>query len=495
MIAISTALSCRNCGAAVASGSRFCERCGSRVAVDLMCIHCGIALELNARFCGRCGGKCFRTSDENTATELLLAGIGLALQQAAPQMVVDVCECCLRKNPPGDQAALAAVLAMHAYAKLGRFAEARENVIKARQFYAGHLGLTPEQRERYVAQPYLIDDLRPAGDRDLEDNPWLWPILGHGESPLLPDSYNGETEAARERQALEAWVQFVSNRRQGFIGVFGFLLLATAQYSSAVRYLEKLLLIARRYEHLEPCRPELLWPRVLLGDCYQKIGTIEKATRMWRRAASVRSCVVAEPDDFTQCILPWIQKAESRLQAGGENLPAPEMTRRATEHFRQAMSYLLAAEQFEVKGEDLTDRVRRAGSRYVELVQRALSEVREAEALDAFAWAKAPTPTEYWCRYEWVKALAMQKSAIWQMSNDRLALAIASLKEANELWPTLSFLAVMGGLQAACGLTADAGHTYQTCIDRADELTAMESSEDSEQILREVHEALNSLPN
>jgi hypothetical protein len=81
------------------------------------------------------------------------------------------------------------------------------------------------------------------------------------------------------------------------------------------------------------------------------------------------------------------------------------------------------------------------------------------------------------------------------MSNDRLVLAIASLKEANELWPTLSFFAVMGGLQSACGLMADARQTYQTCIDRADELTAVEASYDSEQVLIEVRDAMNALPN
>jgi tetratricopeptide (TPR) repeat protein len=496
MRATGTALSCRSCGAAVSQGSRFCERCGTRLAVDLICMQCGTAIEPDARFCSRCGAKCFRPSEDNTAEELLLAATGLSLQQAAPQMILEACESCFRKNPSADHAAIAAVLATHANAKLGRFADAKEHVIKSRQFYATHLKLTPEQRERYVAEPYLIDDLLPAGDRDLENNPWLWPILGHAESPLLPDAYNGETEVARQRQALEAWVEFVANRRQGFIGILGLLSLTTTQYSSAARHLEKLLLIKRPYEQLDPCRPELLWPRVLLGDCYRETGVIDKAKRMWQRAASFRVCFAAEHGGFAQSVSHWIKKAESRLLEDGETLPAPEMTRRATGHLRQAMSYLLAAEQFETRGEDLTDRVRRAGSRYAELLQRALAELRETESLDMFAWAEVPIgDSERWCRYEWVKALALQKNAIWQWSNDRLALAVASLKEANELWPTLSFLAVMGGLQSACGLTADARQTYQTCIDRADELAAVESSEDSEQTLREVHEALRTLPN
>jgi hypothetical protein len=83
-------------------------------------------------------------------------------------------------------------------------------------------------------------------------------------------------------------------------------------------------------------------------------------------------------------------------------------------------------------------------------VQRPLSEIKAAESLDLFAWAKVPAPAEHWCRYEWVKALALQKIAIWQMSNERLALAIASLNEANDLWPTLSF-AVMGACSPHAG--------------------------------------------
>jgi len=494
MGATGTALSCRSCGAAVSQGSRFCEHCGTRLTVDLVCVHCGAVLEADARFCGRCGAKCLRPSENNTAAELLLAATGLSLQQAFPQMILDACQFCFQKSPSADQAAVAAVLAMHANARLGRFSEARQYVIKARQFYAAHLKLTPEQKEKYVAEPYLIDDLRSAGDRDLEDNPWLWPILGHAESPLLPDSYNGETEAARQKQALQSWVEFVANRRTGFIGILGFSSFATGQFSSAARHLEKLLLIGRRYEHLEPCRQELVWPRVLVGDCYREAGAIDKAKRIWRRAASIRVCFATEHDDFTRCVLPWIEKAESRLLDLGETLPASEVTLRAAEHLRQAMSHLLAAEQFETKGEDLTDRVRRAGSRYSELLQRALTELRQVESLDMFAWTKAPIgDSERWCRYEWARAVALQKSAIWQMSNDRLALAVASLKEANELWPTLSFFAVMGGLQSACGLTADARQTYQACIDRVDELTAVESSEDSDQTLKEVHEALKSL--
>jgi hypothetical protein len=52
---------------------------------------------------------------------------------------------------------------------------------------------------------------------------------------------------------------------------------------------------------------------------------------------------------------------------------------------------------------------------------------------------------------------------------------------------------MIAGLQAACGLVADARMTYQMCIDRADELAADESSEDREEALREIRQALSEL--
>jgi serine/threonine protein kinase len=47
---MSTALSCPNCGQALAEGSRTCGRCGAFV-----CAACGSALLPNDRFCGKCG--------------------------------------------------------------------------------------------------------------------------------------------------------------------------------------------------------------------------------------------------------------------------------------------------------------------------------------------------------------------------------------------------------------------------------------------------------
>jgi hypothetical protein len=54
---------------------------------------------------------------------------------------------------------------------------------------------------------------------------------------------------------------------------------------------------------------------------------------------------------------------------------------------------------------------------------------------------------------------------------------------------------VMGGLQAACGLNADARATYSKCIQYADEIGATDSSESREETLNEIRQALYQLGN
>jgi hypothetical protein len=87
----------------------------------------------------------------------------------------------------------------------------------------------------------------------------------------------------------------------------------------------------------------------------------------------------------------------------------------------------------------------------------------------------------------------LQKYALLHVSNDKLALAVASYKQANALWPSVTTYGVMGGLQAACGLISDARATYRTCIDRAEEFGSDESSEGRAETLKEVEEALRGL--
>lgn len=50
---------------------------------------------------------------------------------------------------------------------------------------------------------------------------------------------------------------------------------------------------------------------------------------------------------------------------------------------------------------------------------------------------------------------------------------------------------MLGGLQAICGLKADASATYTMCLSRVDELAFDQSSSDREQALAEIREALS----
>jgi predicted amidophosphoribosyltransferase len=45
---------CKNCGAELRPGSRFCEHCGAKNAPEF-CVNCGTKLEAGSQFCGNCG--------------------------------------------------------------------------------------------------------------------------------------------------------------------------------------------------------------------------------------------------------------------------------------------------------------------------------------------------------------------------------------------------------------------------------------------------------
>ena len=47
---------CKNCGAELKPGSRFCDSCGARNA-PAFCTNCGAKLEPESVFCGNCGTK------------------------------------------------------------------------------------------------------------------------------------------------------------------------------------------------------------------------------------------------------------------------------------------------------------------------------------------------------------------------------------------------------------------------------------------------------
>jgi hypothetical protein len=158
---------------------------------------------------------------------------------------------------------------------------------------------------------------------------------------------------------------------------------------------------------------------------------------------------------------------------------------------------MIEAEQFTDGGQDfveLSDMIQRAGRRYTDPIQQAAANLEAVERLDPFIWAKCPTRDSYfWCRYELAKSLLLQKYALLHISKDKVALAVASYKQANALWPSVTTYGVMGGLQAACGLVSDAKATYRTCIDRAEEFGSDESSEARGETLKEIEQALRAL--
>ena len=55
-----SALHCNNCGAALASGTKFCPKCGTKVeeAQKMFCSQCGNEIMPGAKFCTKCGARC-----------------------------------------------------------------------------------------------------------------------------------------------------------------------------------------------------------------------------------------------------------------------------------------------------------------------------------------------------------------------------------------------------------------------------------------------------
>jgi hypothetical protein len=176
-------------------------------------------------------------------------------------------------------------------------------------------------------------------------------------------------------------------------------------------------------------------------------------------------------------------------------LPPPELSRQSSDHLRAAIQYQLEAEQFETKDvglDELVDGVRQAGRRYTVPLERANAALEKMKSLDPFAWALVPIKdSSTWWRYESAKGLLLLKTSFVHLSGDKLALAIAACKQAMDVWPSLTTGAMLGGLQAICGLKADARATYSLCLSRAEELAFDQSSSDREQALDEIREALS----
>ncbi len=489
-------LSCSSCGVVTESGAQFCTKCGRPISVSA-CVSCGRALSRTANFCTNCGAPTRTPKVEENAGALdhLVVAIQQLVKHSAPENILPACAVCLQKNPLPSHAAVASVLTMSCSARLGRFAEAEQALLQSRKFYAEHLRLPVEHHAGYVASGYLPDEFQSLATDDIQENPWLYYILGNAYRPSLPNDYIGDTENEKRKNAMRIWSEFFSDLTY-IKGVLAHLLFENRQHHEAVTILESLVLIARRYEGSSPVRIELAWPRTILGECYWASSQSNRAIGAWKGIRSLDLCILIDPemDDWSRLAVAWIERAKSRLSENNISVPSQEDSLRSSECLKQAVGFMIEAEQFTDGGQDfveLSNMIQRAGRRYTDPIQQAAASLEAVERLDPFIWAKCPTHDSYfWCRYELAKSLLLQKYALLHVSNDKVALAVASYKQANALWPSVTTYGVMGGLQAACGLISDARVTYRTCIDRAEEFGADEPSEARAEALKEIEQAL-----
>jgi tetratricopeptide (TPR) repeat protein len=494
-----SAVSCSNCGVVTESGTQFCTKCGCPISASA-CASCGRPLSRGANFCTNCGTAISAPQNgvNPSALDHLIAAIQQLVKRSCPECILPLCATYLRESPISTHAAVASVLAMSCYARLGKFAEAEQALLQSRKFYAEHLGLPVEHHAGYVASRYLPDEFQSLASNDIQENPWLYYILGNACRPSLPMDYIGDTESEKRKNAMGIWSEFFSDTTY-IRGVLAYLLFANRKYHEAATLLESLLLIARRYEGTSPVRIELAWPRTILGECYWSGGQTESASGAWKSVRSLDLCILIDPeiDDWSRLAVPWIERAKSRLSENNIPVPSQKDSLKSSEHLKQAVKLMIEAEQFTDGGEDFVEfssMIQRAGRRYTNPIQQAAASLEVVERLDPFIWAKCPTRDSYfWCRYELAKSLLLQKYALLHVSNDKLALAVASYKQANALWPSVTTYGVMGGLQAACGLISDAKATYRTCIDRVEEFGADESPEARAETLKEIEQALNGL--
>ena len=494
-----SALSCPSCGVDIKSAAQFCTSCGRSIVLSA-CHSCGQALRQGVNFCTNCGTPTGipKTEENASALDHLISAIQLLVKQAQPAQILTASKDCLQRDPSPAHAALASVLAMSCCARLGRFAEAEQALLQSRKFYAEHLGLPVEHHVGYVASGYLPDEFQSLASNDIQENPWLYYILGNAYRPSLPNDYIGDTENEKRENAIRIWSGFFSDLSH-IRGVLAYLLFENRRYHEAATLLESLLLIARKYEGTSPVRIELAWPRTIVGECYCASGQMERATGAWKSVRSLDLCISIDPeiDDWSRLAIPWIERAKSRLSENNIPVPSQEDSLKSSEHLKQAVTFMIEAEQFTDGGEDfveLSSMIQQAGRRYTDPIRQAAANIEAVEKLDPFVWAKCPTRDSYfWCRYELAKSLLLQKYALLHVSNEKLALAVASYKQANALWPSVTTYGVMGGLQAACGLVSDAKATYRTCIDLAEEFGSDESSEARAETLKEIEQALRAL--
>lgn len=491
---------CPGCGYPSSMKDLFCAACGARLT-ERACRSCGSPLGPQSRFCRACGVSADAQeikTDGNQAKPLILA-LQLVLSGSEPESVLDASTKSLQCGLSSAHAALASVLSMWSLAHLGRFDEARAALIKVREFYASHLGLRGDLLSQYLNIPVFSDGLWEIGNAEAVRNPWFYFVLGYmGGPPRLTSEDLGETGPKRRAELLEMWRDFLNNPMP-LRGALAYLLYEASKYSEAISILESICLIARKYEFMSPVRIELAWPHVILGECYWALNAKEKASREWKTVRSIELCVDSESqtDEWNKLALPWIERAKSKLADNRVPLPDREATMKASAHLTQAMKCLIEADKLEtgdVELSELLSVIRGAGEKYVDLVNSAATHIDAAEQLDAFVWStNAYHDHPSWYRLECVKGFLFQKKALINLTNDRLAVAAANYKMANDVWPMLSAFLAMAELQESCGLVSDAKASYRVCVDRFEELTAVESAPDHDEFQRQIDSAISAL--
>jgi len=386
---------------------------------------------------------------------------------------------------------------MSAQARLQHFDTALAHIKRARALFANHLNLVGEQLVKFAESGSFVDDLRDVGDQCIQESPWLYFVLGGIYGPYVPKSVVDGSGNDTLRKEARDWADFFSRYREEKKLALSYLYMADGCPTAAVRHLEKSILIARKYETYWPTRIEVVWPQVLLGDCYWASGQQEKAVVQWRRASSIEMCVVPDLDEGDRLGIPWIGKARTKLAEYHIPVPNPEASQEASRRLRRAINLATEAEGYEDRSgstHDLAASVIRGGSRYVELLNMVANELDAVTGLDPFAWARQSDEKKTsWIRRENLKDVLMQKMAMVHLVNDRTLIAISCYKQALEAWPTLFVYFMMGKLQADCGLRSDAIATFRLAISHAEEVSASESSEESSLILEELRRAIQEL--
>ena len=463
------------------------------------CPHCSLTVGSSDRFCTHCGARLvvsIESPRKDEALYHLASSIGLALQRGDPTKVISLVKAALVGTLEPGYAAIAYLVAMSAEAQLNHPGDALRSAVRARESYSELLGLAPSQKEAYVTSGLFIDDLLETGRRAVRDNPWLWYLLGHYCGPKLPAASKAG-ESLNLQEYCKGWAEFLVDHREATLRALAQVLLAASCPSEAAGNLSNLILMARRYEYSYPPRIEVIWPRVVLGECYSTLGQLDKAVGLWRSASLAGVCFEGDPDDLENAGIPWIERANDNLSRHKCSCPDPSVSMQASHHLVCAVEHLLEAEKWEDRDaaiDQQLDAIRSAESQYSAVLAMASEEIKRLEQLDQFVWAKVFTGEgTSWFRLETLKALLLQKKGLAFLSKERTAAAMACYKESCLLWPTLDGYLTLGGVQFVCGLRLDAKISYETLLRHAEYICSTDQPEDIPQCLIDARSMLREL--